>query len=296
MPEMGGWTPAKDELCHICVTTCGELQQDPAGHAWHPPVFMTSTETAAAAAPLARRRSVAALIAGAFIVAMPVSAASPAQAVEASGVSNSVATVSVAAAPYRSGLTLGDRKLRKGKRGSDVKQLQKLLDQKRTGHFNRWNHKKVKGIERRAGMRVDGVVGRRAIKAIKAEARARTTSSRSSSRGCTNGSSVSGVNARAAAVHRAVCAKFPSIRNYGGYRPGGGNHTAGRAVDIMVSGSLGWRVAKYVRANAGRLGATEVIYSRNIWTTQRSSEGWRWMSDRGSVTANHYDHVHVTTR
>jgi hypothetical protein len=27
---------------------------------------------------------------------------------------------------------------------------------------------------------------------------------------------------------------------------------------------------------------------------QRSSEGWRWMEDRGSTTANHYDHVHVT--
>ena len=25
-----------------------------------------------------------------------------------------------------------------------------------------------------------------------------------------------------------------------------------------------------------------------------SGEGWRGMSDRGSTTANHYDHVHVT--
>lgn len=245
---------------------------------------MTPPEAAAAAPPV-RRRSVATLIAGAFIVALPVSAASPTQAAVTSGVSSSVATVSVAAAPYKSGLTLGDRLLRKGKRGSDVKQLQKLLRQKQTGTFNKKNHRKVKRIKRRAGLNVNGVVGKRAIKAIKAEART-----------CTNGSSVRGVGANAAGVHRAVCARFPSITNYGGYRPGGGNHTSGRAVDIMVRGSLGWKVAKFVRANAGRLRATEVIYSRKIWTTQRAGEGWRWMSDRGSATANHYDHVHVTTR
>lgn len=209
-----------------------------------------------------------------------------------------MATVSVAAASYKSGLTLGDRVLRKGKRGSDVKQLQKLLSQKRTGTFNNTNRKKVKRIKKRAGLRANGVVGGKAIRAIKAEARAaKKKASRSSSRAaCTNGSSLRGVGANATAVHRAVCAAFPSITNYGGYRPGGGNHAAGRAVDIMVRGSLGWQVAKYVRANAGRLGATEVIYSRKIWTTQRAGEGWRSMSDRGSATANHYDHVHVSTR
>ena len=30
------------------------------------------------------------------------------------------------------------------------------------------------------------------------------------------------------------------------------------------------------------------------WTVQRADDGWRWMEDRGSTTANHYDHVHVT--
>jgi hypothetical protein len=37
-----------------------------------------------------------------------------------------------------------------------------------------------------------------------------------------------------------------------------------------------------------------VIWSQHIWTVQRSSEGWRAMPDRGSTTANHYDHVHVS--
>ena len=39
---------------------------------------------------------------------------------------------------------------------------------------------------------------------------------------------------------------------------------------------------------------SEVLYSQKIWTVQRSSEGWRSFSDRGSTTANHYDHVHVS--
>ena len=64
----------------------------------------------------------------------------------------------------------------------------------------------------------------------------------------------------------------------------------------MVTGSTGDAIAAYVRANAAALGVTEVIWEQKIWTTQRASEGWRWMSNRGSATANHYDHVHVTTR
>jgi hypothetical protein len=63
----------------------------------------------------------------------------------------------------------------------------------------------------------------------------------------------------------------------------------------MISNStVGWQIANWVRANASRLGVSEVIYSQSIWTVQRSSEGWRSMSDRGSATANHYDHVHIT--
>ncbi len=97
---------------------------------------------------------------------------SPASAAQTSGVSASVATVSVSAATYKSGLTLGDRVLRQGKRGSDVKQMQKLLSQKRTGTFNERNHRKVKRIKRAAGLRANGVVGPRAVRAIKAHARA----------------------------------------------------------------------------------------------------------------------------
>ncbi|CAB4741298.1 unannotated protein [freshwater metagenome] len=112
---------------------------------------------------------------------------------------------------------------------------------------------------------------------------------------CTNGTSVpSGVSPNIAAVHRAVCANFPSITTYGTLRSDG-EHAQGIAVDIMVSGDLAWQVAEFVRANYADLGVSYVIHARNIWSVERSGEGWRGMEDRGSVTANHYDHVHVTT-
>jgi len=111
---------------------------------------------------------------------------------------------------------------------------------------------------------------------------------------CPDGSAVeSGLMPNTVKVYRAVCAAFPAITTWGG-RSGGGNHGAGLALDIMVSGEAGWAVAEYVRARAGELGASEVIFSQRIWTVQRSGEGWRAMEDRGSITANHYDHVHVT--
>jgi hypothetical protein len=117
-----------------------------------------------------------------------------------------------------------------------------------------------------------------------------------SSAACATGSSVErGLTSNAIAVHRAVCNQFPSITSYGGVRGGGGAHGSGRALDIMVTGSTGDQVAAYVRANASKLGVSEVIWAQKIWTVQRSSEGWRHMPDRGSATANHYDHVHVTT-
>lgn len=106
----------------------------------------------------------------------------------------------------------------------------------------------------------------------------------------------SGLTERTREVLRAVCAKFPGVSSYGGRRSGGGNHGAGKALDVMVSGSYGWEIANWARANASSLGITEVIYEQQIWTTQRAGDGWRGMSDRGSTSANHYDHVHISVR
>lgn len=112
---------------------------------------------------------------------------------------------------------------------------------------------------------------------------------------CTNGTSVpSGVSPNIVAVHQAVCANFPSITTYGTLRSDG-EHAQGIAVDIMLGTDIGYEVADFIRANAAALGVNYVIYYQRIWSVERSGEGWRGMEDRGSVTQNHQDHVHVTT-
>ena len=118
-----------------------------------------------------------------------------------------------------------------------------------------------------------------------------------SSAACSKSSSIqSGLTPNAIKVYRALCARYPQISSFGGRRPGdSGFHGTGRAVDVMIStSSVGWDIAEWTRANAGALGVSEVIYYQKIWTVERSSEGWRPMSDRGSASANHYDHVHVS--
>jgi hypothetical protein len=112
---------------------------------------------------------------------------------------------------------------------------------------------------------------------------------------CPDGSAVeSGLQANTVKLYRAVCAAFPAVNAWGGMSGSGGDHGAGRALDIMCTGSLGDAIATYVRSHASQLGVSYVIWSQRIWTVQRSSEGWRTMEDRGSTTANHFDHVHVS--
>ena len=110
---------------------------------------------------------------------------------------------------------------------------------------------------------------------------------------CTNGSSISAGRASLYEIHDVVCANWPQITSYGTWR-GDGEHGQGRAIDIMITGETGWDVANFLRANYAALGIEYIIFSQNIWSVERGGEGWRGMSDRGSTTANHYDHVHVT--
>jgi hypothetical protein len=129
-----------------------------------------------------------------------------------------------------------------------------------------------------------------------------TTSSSGSGSGgisgapCPGGSSVeSGLTPDAIRVHRALCHRYPQFTSFLGLRSSSGYHGEGRAIDCMISdSSVGWDAARWLRANAKSLGVMEVIYQQQIWTVQRSSDGWRSMSDRGSPTANHMDHVHVS--
>jgi len=113
---------------------------------------------------------------------------------------------------------------------------------------------------------------------------------------CSKSSSIeSGLVPNAIKVYRAICARYPQVSSFGGRRASGGFHGTGQAVDVMIANSsVGWDIANWTRANASSLGVSEVIYYQKIWTVERSSEGWRSMSDRGSPSANHYDHVHVS--
>jgi hypothetical protein len=84
----------------------------------------------------------------------------------------------------------------------------------------------------------------------------------------------------------------------------GGEHPLGRACDfmlstggIMPSGSdvqRGYDIAAWAQANASRLGIMYIIYRQRIWDIRNASAGWQPMADRGSITANHFDHVHVS--
>lgn len=94
-------------------------------------------------------------------------------------------------------------------------------------------------------------------------------------------------------VFRAVCAKFPGVSSYGAIA-GRGEHATGRALDIMLGPDLGYDVADFLQANRAELGIEYLIYRQRIWRPA-TSNSWRGMSDRGSDTANHMDHVHVTT-
>jgi hypothetical protein len=94
-------------------------------------------------------------------------------------------------------------------------------------------------------------------------------------------------------VLNAIRDHFPQIHSFGGYRPGDMDHGSGNAVDTMISSrAQGDAVAAYVMAHAAELNVKYIIWRQRIWYP--SSGTWRGMADRGSITANHYDHVHVS--
>jgi hypothetical protein len=104
----------------------------------------------------------------------------------------------------------------------------------------------------------------------------------------------SGLTSAAVYVFRSVCAAFPQITSYGGW-DNHGEHSSGRAIDIMTSDSgLGTAIAEFLRAHASELHLYDILWAQRIWTPVRAAEGWRTFPSRGSATANHYDHVHVS--
>jgi hypothetical protein len=100
-------------------------------------------------------------------------------------------------------------------------------------------------------------------------------------------------------IYRSVCALFPAVNSYGGWRAGGlPFHKNGRAVDIMLTpgaeSALGHRIANYLIKHAKDFNVDHIIFEQQIWTP--STPHWRHMADRGSITANHFNHVHVAIR
>lgn len=100
-------------------------------------------------------------------------------------------------------------------------------------------------------------------------------------------------------IYRSVCALFPAVNSYGGWRSGGMPfHKNGRAVDIMLTpgaeSALGHRIANYLIKHAKDFNVDHIIFEQKIWTPR--SPHWRHMADRGSITANHFNHVHVAIR
>ncbi len=112
---------------------------------------------------------------------------------------------------------------------------------------------------------------------------------------CPDPSVENGLTSNAVYVYRSVCHAFPQITSYGGW-DAHGEHASGKALDIMTSDkALGDQIAAYLQDHAAELHLYDVIWWDQIWTPERASEGWRAYGDHGSPTANHMDHVHVST-
>ncbi len=100
------------------------------------------------------------------------------------------------------------------------------------------------------------------------------------------------VKSHVQAAAREIGARF-GIMDIGGYRSGADaqDHGLGLAIDVMTSN--GQPIAEFAQQNADRLGVTYVIWNQAIWDS-RDGKGWVGMEDRGSPTANHKDHVHIS--
>jgi hypothetical protein len=68
------------------------------------------------------------------------------------------------------------------------------------------------------------------------------------------------------------------------------DHPRGLALDLMVRGEKGDRIAKCALANKEELGVDYVIWKQRI----NYGDGWERMADRGGLTENHFDHVHIS--
>lgn len=109
-----------------------------------------------------------------------------------------------------------------------------------------------------------------------------------------------GLQPQTAAFKEEIANLF-GITSFSGYRPGdSGDHGKGLAIDFMVAerSELGDRIAEYAIQNMASRGISYIIWKQRFYAPFDSKYGpantWNPMPDRGSVTENHYDHVHVS--
>ena len=105
---------------------------------------------------------------------------------------------------------------------------------------------------------------------------------------------------QAEAFRQDVAAQF-GLTDIGGYREGDPqDHGQGLAVDVMVpvGSEVGNQVAQYAVDNISNAGISYIIYRQQFYAPVDNIYGpantWNKMPDRGSITENHYDHVHVS--
>ncbi|HGK9856817.1 TPA: LysM peptidoglycan-binding domain-containing protein [Streptococcus pneumoniae] len=109
-----------------------------------------------------------------------------------------------------------------------------------------------------------------------------------------------GLQPQTAAFKEEIANLF-GITSFSGYRPGdSGDHGKGLAIDFMVAerSELGNKIAEYAIQNMASRGISYIIWKQRFYAPFDSKYGpantWNPMPDRGSVTENHYDHVHVS--
>ena len=124
----------------------------------------------------------------------------------------------------------------------------------------------------------------------KADKPAKSSSSGSTSCGL-NTSQLGPVKTHVRAAANFLGCQFgkPTVLGVAG-RAGNSDHPSGKALDFVVDRGTGNALADCALHNQEALGISYVIWRQRI----NFGSGWKPMEDRGSPTANHMDHVHVS--
>ena len=108
---------------------------------------------------------------------------------------------------------------------------------------------------------------------------------------------------------RCAARLWPELPVIGGWRPSDPypDHPSGRALDLMLpdgcsmepaNAGIGDAMATFFMRNAKALKVQYIIWEQRIWNAETENpkplNDWRMMGSRGSCTANHIDHVHVS--